>query len=595
MNSDAFSECAIITDVRHTVKEIRASLRRLDGEPADAIESETVECKPWLPDSKRLKEQLRDLRETVVCLTNARGGTIVLGIQDGKRTRREAIEGVGGLNPDTLRRAVFDGTEPHVTVEIEELREPEGRLLLIQVPRGVTPHTTSEGVGKIRVGKECKPLTGPQLARLVLAGGEMDLTAQPIEAAAPSDLDPDQVKKLRGLVAAAGGGAEFAKLAPEEFLEGVGLVRDGDVTLAAILLLGRPAAIARWAAQHEVIFIRYETQTRYDVRKNLRGPILEVLDVLQRQLEAHLKVALIEAGGLGEIAAPDVTWWTAREAILNALAHRDYFLLQAVYVEIRPGRLEISSPGGFIGGVTAENIVHHPPARRNRLLAEILERAGFVNRAGMGVDRMYEELLRLGKPMPRYEADEASVRLVLATKSHPEFARHVAGEMRGGRSLELDDLIVLRAVVDQGHLDRWSAAKHLQRSQDDAAGRLVALRERGYLLPQGRGRGTIYRLTPALSDELRGRLATDETIALDDEAIRLRIQAVLGERGRLNNAEVRRLSGYSRAGALRLMRRLQQEGLAVVQGRGRGAFYAPGAKLVKPIGKDRSGRRSRRG
>src|SRR5574341_1586409 len=134
----------------HSLAEIRALLQRLEGEPADAIESETVECKAWEAPARPFDSLVREVREAVVCLANARGGTIILGVADRKRTRREAIHGVGTLDIGDLRRRIYDGTEPRILVDIDELIEPEGRLLIIHVPRGMPPHTTSEGVGKIR-------------------------------------------------------------------------------------------------------------------------------------------------------------------------------------------------------------------------------------------------------------------------------------------------------------------------------------------------------------------------------------------------------------------------------------------------------------
>jgi len=571
--------------MRHGVKEIAALLQRLDGSPADAIESETLECKPWLPEPKHLKEQLREIRECVVCLANARGGTIILGVHDRKRSRKDAIVGVGSLRADTLRKSIYDGTDPHILADVEELTEPEGRLLLIHVPRGLGAHTTSEGVAKIRVGKDCQPLTGSMLARLVAESGEADKTAIPAPGATPADLDPGYVKQFQSTAASEGRKAELGHLAPDEFLSNIGLLREGEVSLAAILLLGRSPALARWAPQHELVFLQYKTQTRADVRHNLKGPIVLILERLRELLEAHLRIAPIGASGFAELSVPDLTWWTAREAVLNAFVHRDYFLNQSVYVELRPGRVEISSPGGFIGGVSPKNILRHSPVRRNPLLADVLEVAGFVHRAGMGVDRIYEDLLRLGKGLPRYEADETSVRLMLPTRTHEPFARFVADETRQGRTLELDDLILLRAVADRGDLDRWSAAEYLQRAQDDAAEVLVALRERGFLVPRGRGRGTSYRLARAFSDLVRGRLTTDDELPLNGEAVRLRIHAVLAVRGKLTNAEVRRLSGYSRAQALRLMRSLQAEGIVEITGRGRAAHYRRGPQLDKKFRK----------
>jgi len=560
--------------------EIRALLRRLDGQPADAIESEELECKPWDPQPAAFNSRVRELRETVVAFANARGGTIILGVADRKRTRREAIQGVGRLDANELRRRIYDGTEPHILVEVEELIEPEGRLLLVRVPRGLPPHTTSEGVAKIRVGKETKPLTGSNLSAIFFGGAQRDLTAEVVPGATPADLDPDQVKLLQRTIEAEAGNPELARLPAEELLRNLELVRDGQVTLAAILLLGRSPALARWASQHEVVFLRFKTATRYDVRHDLKGPLLAVLDALQRILQAHLKLTSVSTAGFGEMAIPDLTWWAAREATLNALVHRDYFLRQSVQIELHNDRFEVSSPGGFVGGVDPQNILRHPPVRRNPLLANALQTVGMVNRAGLGVDRIYEELLRLGKGMPRYSGDEAHVRLSLPRATHAAFAQFVATETRENRVLDLDDLIALRAVCDRGHLDRWSAAECLQLPEEDAAERLVSLRGRGYLMPQGRGRGTIYRLARHLSDLLRGPGETDRDLPLDDEAIRLRVRAVLAERGRLTNADIRRVAGYSRLEAVRLMRSLTKDGVARLIGRGRGAHYVPGPKLV---------------
>ena len=145
------------------VSELSELLDRLDGEPADALESETLEFKSWDPQSQQRKTQLRSLRETVFAFVNARGGLLVLGVADRKRTRSDAIQGVGNLVADGLRRDIYDGTEPHILVEVDELQEPEGRLLVVRVPRGLPPHTTTDGVARIRIGKDSMPLTGSRI------------------------------------------------------------------------------------------------------------------------------------------------------------------------------------------------------------------------------------------------------------------------------------------------------------------------------------------------------------------------------------------------------------------------------------------------
>ena len=151
---------------------------------------------------------------------------------------------------------------------------------------------------------------------------------------------------------------------------------------------------------------------------------------------------------------PDISWQVARQAVLSALVHRDYFPHQSIHLTLHDGRAEITNSGGFTGGVTARNVLCHPPVRRNPLLADALQAIGLVDHAGLGVDRIYEEMLLLGKDLPRYDADESHVRLVLPTRSHAPFVRFVHEVRRGGGELGLDDLILLRRPTRRGSLER---------------------------------------------------------------------------------------------------------------------------------------------
>lgn len=561
-----------------TLDEIRQLLKRLDGQKADALESETLECKPWNPHPGAFDSNVRELRETAVAFANSRGGLILLGVTDGKRTRREAIQGAAGIDSNNLRKLIYEGTSPHILVDVEELREPEGLILVIRVPRGIPPHTTTDGMGKIRLGKDSKPLTGPELQKLLFSGGRRDLTAEVIAGTGMADLDPEQIATLRKVIETENESGALARLPDDELLKNLGLVQHGELTFAAVLLLGLPVTLARFATQHEVVFMKLSSSTRTEVRRDFKGPILDILEQLHRLLETHLKVETAMVRDFAEIKIPDLTWWVAREAILNALVHRDYFVQQSVYVNLYPDRLEISNPGGFIADVRPENILRHPPARRNPLLAGVFQHVGLVNRAGLGVDRIYLELLGLGKRPPLYTCNESFVKVDLSLKTHREFAVFVAEERRAGKELELDDLIVLRGVADRGYLDRWLAAERLQLSGEQAADKLIELRDRKYLVVQGRGRGTAYRLDRHLSDRLRGADRSDHDLPLDDEAVRLRIQSVLTERGRISNADIRRISGYSRTEAVRLAHHLVVEGIAELRGRGRAAHYVPGPR-----------------
>ena len=555
-----------------TKAEIRTLLKQLDGKAADDLEAEDLEFKSWEDDPRSLH---RLLREFVVCFANARGGTIVLGVEDRKRTRREAISGVGRYDASTLRRAIYDGTDPHILVEIEELTEPEGPLLLVHVPRGMPPHTTSDGVARIRIGKDCKPLTGRTFAQLLASGGQRDPTTEVLSVATLADLDTSEIDQLKKLIQSRNPESGLFRLTNVELLRALQLL-DGELpTLAAILLVGTETAIRRYVPQHEVILLRQPTSTRYDQRRDLRGPILSILREVEQFIHVNNRIRTIAEEGFGQLELPDLSWEVAREAVLNAVTHRDYFLHQGVTVVLHRDRVEVTNPGGFVGGVSPDNILRHPPIHRNELLARVFQTIGLVNRVGLGVDRIFDGLLRLGKGIPTYSADEAHVRVTLPLTTQPGFAIFVADETRKGHLLDLDDLLILHTLQTTAALDRWAAASVLQLDPEQAAIRLASLRERGYLIVRGRGRTATYTLRRNLFGILRGVDGVHEQLPANGQDAKSRVLAVLREQGRLTNAEARRLTGLNRIQISRLFKALEEEGDAQFVGKGRGAHLVP--------------------
>lgn len=544
-------------------------LGRLDGETADDLESEVLEIKGKPSGIDELK---RWLTEAAVCLANQRGGCLLVGIADRKRTRDKAIVGIDGIAHRDLERDVYTATDPHILVELEELHVPEGTLLAAHIPKGIPPHTTSSGVALIRIGKSCMPLTGTNLARMIASSGGVDLSAAPVEGATAADLDQAALEKARERLRAQPG---LAKLADEEdavLLDALSLTNGPELSQAAILLFGKPGAIARFLPQHEITILRYTSSTRYDLRADLRGPLLMELDRIEDSLSSATSLRTVHPRGFAQLEIPTISWEVAREAVLNAVAHRDYFPRQGIIVALRRNRVEITSPGGFLGGISPANVLRHPPVHRNELLARSLQQLGFANRVGLGVDRIFEGLLRAGSRPPTYTADEASVSISLPLGGSDEFAAWIVEHERASEPLGLDDLIVLRQLMDAGSIDRWSASEHLQMNETDAANHLSAMRQRELIVARGRGRATSYGLPRPLSERLRGRGITDADHPLEAEGVRLKIIELLKERGRLTNAEIRDFSGYSRERVLAIEKALEHEGLIELRGYGRGAY-----------------------
>jgi ATP-dependent DNA helicase RecG len=551
--------------------ELLQQIDRLDKESADEIESETLEIKGRPRGRDELKRWLTDM---AVCFANQRGGCLLAGITDRTKGRDRAIVGVGDVSFRGLERDVYSSTDPHILIEIEELQVPEGRLLAAHIPRGIPPHTTSAGVATIRVGDSCQPLTGTNLARMIASSGEVDLSAAPVDGAKLSDLDSGAMERARQLLRLQPGLSTLADQDDSSLLEALSLANDSQLSQSALLLFGRQGAIARFMPQHEITILRHVSKTRYDQRVDLRGPLLLEFDEIESSLAAATSLRTVRPKGFAQLEIPTLSWEVAREAILNAVTHRDYFPRQGIIVANHKDHVEITSPGGFLGGISPSNVLRHPPIHRNELLARALQRLGLVNRVGLGVDRIFEGLLRSGARTPTYMADEVSVSLTLPLGGSDEFAAWVVEYEKDHDPLTLDDLIVLRRLIDVGSLNRLAASEQLQLNETDAANHLADMRGRGLLVARGRGRAASYSLPRPLSERLRGKGVTDADRTLEDEGVRLRILELLKERGKLTNAEIRAFSGYSRQHVLAIEKALQSEGLIELHGHGRGAFIA---------------------
>lgn len=550
--------------------DLDALLDRLDRTDADGLESETLEIKRAPDDPARLRDVCV---EAAVCLANARGGNVVVGIADRVRGRAAAVRGLSAV-PDvnSLKRAVYDATDPHILVELDVVRVAEGELLLMTVPRGLPPHSTTSGRAWIRHGSSCVPLTGSMMARLLASSGGADVSAEPVDGMSIDLLDPAAVAEARRLLDAAGRLSPQAARTPRALLDLLGLTPvDGELSLAALVLLGAESALRLHLPQHEVTMLRYHRATRYDARVDLRQPLLTLLPAADRFLQAALRLRTIRPAGYAQLEVREITEEVAREALLNAVTHRDYIQRQGVLVEVRKSALHITNPGGFVGGITEDNVLRHPHVHRNEQLAQALQTLGLVNRAGLGVDRIYEGLLRLGGALPTYRGEAESVSLTLPRGGDDDFAAWVLEREAEDDPLELDELIVLRRLVDVAHLDRWTAQRSLQADEDTAAALLAQMRKRRLLVATGRGRAARYSLPRVLSDRLRGRALTDADRPLEGEGVRLRVLELLRERDALTNAQIRAFSGWSRAQVQALLSQLAREGLVERRGAGRGA------------------------
>lgn len=483
-------------------------LDRLDREMADDLESQWLDFKPWTD----AKADMKVAVEYAACFANAGGGVVVFGVADRSRGRAAAIHGAKGYDLDVWRRGIFDGTRPNLAVAVEELPVPEGtgRLLVMRVPKGSTPpYGTAQGLFKKRVGKNCMPLDPHGFARSQISSGVIDWSGQATDLEL-SALDPVEIARARGILRRINPESELLKLADEPFLVALGAARNGRVTHTGLILFGNETLLAERCPQHQVHYVHQVSSVSVARNDSYRLGLLNILDRIEQNFTGPANPEQEITVGLFKLRVPAFPIGVVREAVLNAVTHRDYSDPGEVLIRHGARELVVTSPGGFVGGITPDNILRTEPISRNRTLAEALEKLRLVERAGIGRRRIFLPMLEFGKRPPAYETDGTRVTLRIFDGVFDErMAALVAKWRRDGVEVDLEGLLVLFYLRDHAFIDTAHAAQILQLDRDHARGVLDSLTmpPSAMLERRGRTKAVTYHLAKGLASDLHGKAA----------------------------------------------------------------------------------------
>ena len=562
----------------YSITEIRETLRLLDQLTADALESDTLEFKECSSEEK-LREQTLEL---AVCFGNGQGGTVVFGVKDRTVGYEKAVVGID-FAPDLLRLTgeLYDRIDPKLPVEFEWMEENFRRLLLMHVRSVMPPYTTSSGKGWIRIGRECKPLTGSLLRQLREKSGINDVTAGLLLVKPAEAISPAAMEILRREMKAMNAPSELLSFSDEDLCQKLGISKDGKMTYGGLLAVGKEEMLASYAPNHEWKYSRMRSDTEYDSAPiGGRESIFVALDKLTLLVGQKNPVTIVPSGLFHPEFPqyPTIAW---REAIMNAFAHRDYSIPGMVFIRHWPDRLEINSPGAFIGGVTSQNILHHPPVTRNRYLVEtILMATRLVNRSNLGVPRIFRALLEEGKEPPIFEEAGEVVKVTfLGQKVDQGFQRMINDLIyKQGAAIDTDDLLLLHAFSRRREL-QWKELQQVYPYDERRLHEKLARLEHGLgmIRHAGTGRGTTYILSRKAAALIDQAAAYDMSSKLDGEAIKVRILSLVAERP-LMNKEVRAFTDLNRAQATSVLQALAREGQIHFTGRGAGAQWHVGPK-----------------
>lgn len=547
--------------------------------PLPMGESMTVEFKS---DRKRLHDD--ELVEALAGLANSEGGELWLGVEDdgtptGLHEAHQNLVGLAGL--------VAARTSPSLMVTVESLDISDVCVARITVPKSASEVATTAGVYLRRRLKsdgkpECAPMLPHERASRASRFGLNDVSAQTVAGTTLADLDPLERERLRQAVQQYGGDRVLLELDDEEMDGALGFTtRDAAgqrvPTLAGLLVIGRETALRERVPTHELAF---QVLARDAVKFNefRRFPLLKALEWLETNFRPYNPENEVQIG-LFRVPVPKVEMGAFREAVANALVHRDYHHLGAAHVRLDDHGLTVSNPGGLVEGVTLDNLLTTEPRPRNRALADAMKRIGIVERSGRGVDKIYRGMLRFGRPEPDYSRTDAnSVVLQLATVDADETFLKLVVEQEGRQNGELpiDSLIALAALREHKRLDADQLAKHIHRNATQARRTLEQLVEVGLVEAHGSTRSRSYTLSVDVYRVTGDKLAYTRQMGFAAIQHPEMVLNYVRQHKRIRRNEVMELCHLSTDQAAKLLARLKSEGRLVQHGTRRGAFYTLG-------------------
>lgn len=533
-------------------------------------ENLTVEFKTWIH-AKDMRERISLAVDELVAFANAKGGTVYMGIEDDG-----TVTGCNSYDEQKIMESIYDRTRPALFTEIEVIHYEGKDVLAIKVERDGTTYATSDGRCLKRLGKNSKPYYPDEMSNKYASIQSPDFSGQILADSVIEDINMLEIYNLKEKLKVRDPKSSLSELEDMSFLRDLGLIKEDEgvdrLTIAGLLFVGKETAINRLLPQAEVIYLHYsaDNMEEYDSRLDLKQPIISVIDRLTERIQNTNKIVNVQVG-LFRLEVEDFSEKVFQEALLNALAHRDYLNMGAVYVKHYPDRIVIENPGAFPEGVNEKNIITHPSTPRNKLIAETLQRLKYVQRTGQGVDIIFREMISSGKPYPQYHVyNEAVTLTIFSAIDDVNFVKFIANEQdKLQKILPLSELMILRYLTDNKRIILSEAQELTQLPLAETRKSCNNLVRDGLIGLSGKE----YMLTAKVYDAIKSDVEyTQDTVIRYVKAKSL-IEEYLQSAEFITNEKIRELCGFTRNQVRRTVDKMLREDILKMEGKGRSARY----------------------
>lgn len=354
-----------------------------------------------------------DFGEAARCccaLANDGGGKLVFGISD--KRPRSVVGSRAFEQPERTRMGLIDKLK--INVDFQLFTYEEKRVLVFDVKsRPIGLPILYEGVAWIYDGDTLKEMPEEKRRKIYEEIGT-DFSGKICDGATIKDLDEAAIEAFRAKWIEKSGNKKLATRSKEQILIDCGAMTDAGVTYAALILFGKSEALVRFLPQAEIIFEYRSSEASgpANQREEFKSGFFTCYDRIWELVNLRNDKQHYQEG----FFVFDIFTFNeriVREAILNAVSHRNYQFGGSIFVRQYRDRLVVESPGGLPFGITLDNILDRQ-LPRNRRIAEILSLCGMVERSGQGMNLMFELSVQEAKPLPDFTGtDEFFVSVTL--------------------------------------------------------------------------------------------------------------------------------------------------------------------------------------
>ena len=519
------------------------------------------------PKLRSIRDVAKQVAETLAAMANADGGILAVGIED------DGIVSGADYPADKLKvlcEAPRSHVRPPIRARVQKVELQGKPVLLFEVDWSKDVHQLADGRYLLRVDDKNLPFPASDIETMKEGKRRRVTEMRFVAEASLADLDLDLVAELAERQGMQG--------TPEEILSHYHLAegRNGKTvfTLAALLLFGKDPG--RWHPRCGIDFVKYEgTERRVGAelnivkRERIEAPLVLLIEKAYEVIRPHVRERqrLVDLFFEERWEYPTFAW---QEAIVNAVAHRDYHY-EGLGIEIWmfDDRIEILSPGALVEPVTLARLLKRERihASRNPRIVRVLTDHGYMREQGEGIPRIFDTMEREGLYPPEMiiEADAIfTVTLKNAVVHRPETLQWLA--QFGALALSADQKRLLAYAREHGNTFTSRDYRKLTGTDIYSASQdIKELIGKGLIkLPKKRGRVYEIVLSPA------SHAAEDvppEFVAL---------KPILQEKGQVKNEDIRKILGVSQFSANRVARRLVALGWLKPEGGGRARHYISG-------------------